>query len=243
MIPPLSFVSQQGQSAGVDDVNIHSDVDAVNIFGHIGHMTNQTGAYHHGGLRAALLAEAAAMIAEGGAASVTMRAIGQRLGVSRTAPYRHFADKTALLVAVAAAGFSRLKSRLQTIDTGAPPPGVEWLRRMGEEYVRFALENPAHYRLMYGKEALTRQDRPELREAAIALFEQLVGVIQAHQKSGGIKRQDPRAQAYVAWSAVHGLASLWIEGHILATDDIDGLIRQTTRTVLDGMRVRRGRGA
>ncbi len=206
-------------------------------------MTNQTGAYHHGGLRAALLAEAAAMIAEGGAASVTMRAIGQRLGVSRTAPYRHFADKTALLVAVAAAGFSRLKSRLQTIDTGAPPPGVEWLRRMGEEYVRFALENPAHYRLMYGKEALTRQDRPELREAAIALFEQLVSVIQAHQRSGGIKRQDPRAQAYVAWSAVHGLASLWIEGHILATDDIDGLIRQTTRTVLDGMRVRRGRGA
>jgi AcrR family transcriptional regulator len=204
-------------------------------------MTDETGAYHHGDLRAALLAEAAAMIAEGGAASVTMRAIGQRLGVSRAAPYRHFADKTALLVAVAAAGFDRLKSRLQTIDTGAPRSSVEQLRRMGEEYVRFAVENPAHYRLMYGKEALTRQDRPELSEAAIALFEQLVSVIQAHQKSGGIKRQDPRAQAYVAWSAMHGLASLWIEGHILATDDIDGLIRQTTRTVLDGMRVRRSR--
>ncbi len=205
-------------------------------------MTNRAGAYHHGDLRAALLAEAAAMIAEGGAASVTMRAIGRRLGVSRAAPYRHFADKNALLVAVAADGFDRLKSRLQTTDAGGPRSGVERFRRMGEEYVRFALENPAHYRLMYGKEALTRQDRPELREAAIALFEQLVKVIQAHQRSGGIKRQDPRAQAYVAWSAVHGLASLWIEGHILATDDIDGLIRQTTRTVLDGMRVRPRRG-
>ena len=206
-------------------------------------MTNQTGAYHHGDLRAALLAEATAMIAGGGAASVTMRAIGRRLGVSRAAPYRHFANKTALLVAVAAAGFDRLKDRLQTTDAGAPRSSVERLRRMGEEYVRFALENPAHYRLMYGKEALTRQDQPELREAAIALFEQLVGVIKAHQRSGGIKRQDPRTQAYVAWSAVHGLASLWIEGHILATDDIDGLIRQTTRTVLEGMRVRRRRGA
>ncbi len=204
-------------------------------------MSNQTGAYHHGDLRAALLAEATAMIAGGGAASVTMRAIGRRLGVSRAAPYRHFADKTALLVAVAADGFNRLKSRLQTVDGGGPRSSVERFRRMGEEYVRFALENPAHYRLMYGKEALTRQDRPELREAAIALFEQLVSVIQAHQRSGGIKRQDPRAQAYVAWSAVHGLASLWIEGHILATDDIDGLIRQTTRTLLDGMRVRRRR--
>ena len=67
-------------------------------------------------------------------------------------------------------------------------------------------------------------------------------MIQAHQRSGAIKRQDPLAQAYVAWSAVHGLASLWIEGQILASDDIDGLIRQTTRTVLDGMRVRPRRG-
>jgi AcrR family transcriptional regulator len=206
-------------------------------------MTDKAGTYHHGDLRAALLDEAAAMIAEGGAASVTMREIGRRLGVSRAAPYRHFADRTALLVAVAAAGFDRLKDRLQTTAAGAPRSGVERLRRMGEEYVRFALENPAHYRLMYGKEALTRQDLPELREAANAIFEQLVAVIQAHQKSGGIKRQDPRAQAYVAWSAVHGLASLWIEGQIQATDDVDGLIRQTTRTVLDGMRVRRRSGA
>ena len=110
---------------------------------------------------------------------------------------------------------------------------------MGEEYVRFAIENPAHYRLMYGREALTREDAPELREAAIALFEQLVAAIKAHQRNGVIKRQDPRLQAYVAWSAVHGLASLVIEGHILAYDDVDELIRQTTRTLLDGMRVRR----
>ena len=205
-------------------------------------MTNQTGPYHHGDLRAALLAEAAAMIAEGGAASVTMRAIGRRLGVSRAAPYRHFADKTVLLAGVAADGFDRLRNRLQNIDGGGPRSSVEHFRHMGEEYVRFAVENPAHYRLMYGKEALARQERPELREAAIALFEQLVSVIQAHQRSGAIKRQDARAQAYVAWSAVHGLASLWIEGHIQATDDIDGLIRQTTRTILDGMRVGRRRG-
>ncbi|MCH7856797.1 MAG: TetR/AcrR family transcriptional regulator [Gemmatimonadetes bacterium] len=205
-------------------------------------MTDQTGPYHHGDLRAALLAEAAVMIAEGGSAGVTMRAIGQRLGVSRAAPYRHFADKTALLVAVAANGFRRLGGRLQAIDAGGKRSSVERLRRLGEEYVRFALENPAHYRLMYGREALTREELPELREAAEALFEQFVEVIRAHQRSGLIKRQNARAQAYVAWSAVHGLASLVIEGQIHGTDDIEGLIRQTTRTVLDGMRVRRGGG-
>ncbi len=200
-------------------------------------MTDQDGAYHHGDLQAALLEEAATMIAEGGAASLTMREIGRRLGVSRAAPYRHFPDKTALLVAVAKAGFTRLGRRLQTVDMGASESGLEQLRRIGEEYVRFALENPAHYRLMYGKEALTRKDLPELRGAANALFEQLVAVFQVHQRSGAIKRQDPRVQAYVAWSAVHGLASLVIEGQIMAPVDIDELVQQTTQTVLDGMRI------
>lgn len=206
-------------------------------------MTDRTDAYHHGDLRAALLAEAAAMIADGGAASVTMREIGRRLGVSRAAPYRHFADKTALLVAVAAAGFARLGRRLQEADVESPTSGVDQLRRIGEEYVRFALENPAHYRLMYGKEAITRQDRPKLREAGDALLAQLVDLFKAHQRAGTIKRQNPQVQAYVAWSAVHGLASLVLEGQIQAVDEIDALIRQTTRTLLDGMRASSRRGS
>lgn len=199
-------------------------------------MDKPNGAYHHGDLRTALLDEAAAMIAEGGTEIVTMRALGERLGVSRAAAYRHFEDKTALLVAVAAAGFRRLNERLQEIGAGAPSSSLERARRMGEEYVRFALENPAHYRLMYGREAMERQNLPELRDAGSALFEQLVNVIRAYQESGGIRQQDPRAQAYVAWSAVHGLASLLIDGQIMSTVDVDALIRQTTQTVLDGMR-------
>ena len=193
-------------------------------------------AYHHGDLRAALLAEAAAMIDEGGTSSVTMRAIGRRLGVSRSAAYRHFADKSALLVAVAAAGFGRLRDRLEAVGAGAPGAEIERLRRVGEEYVRFALENPGHYRLMYGKEAVTREDRPELREAANVLFDELVRIVRTHQRNGTIKRKDPHQQAYVAWGAVHGLASLLIEGQILTAVDVDGLIRQTTSTLLDGMR-------
>jgi AcrR family transcriptional regulator len=202
-------------------------------------MTPDSSAYHHGDLRAALLAEAAEMIDEGGTSSVTMRAIGRRLGVSRSAPYRHFADKSALLVAVAAAGFGRLRDRLEAVGAGAPDAGIERLRKVGEEYVRFALENPGHYRLMYGKEAITREDRPELREAANALFDELVHVVRTYQRSGTIKQQDPHLQAYVAWGAVHGLASLLIEGQILTAVDVDGLIRQTTSTLLDGMRAGR----
>jgi AcrR family transcriptional regulator len=198
-------------------------------------MTNQTSTYHHGDLRAALLVEAAAMIADGGAASLTMRAIGQRVGVSRAAPYRHFPGKAALLVAVAAAGFDRLGDRVRAVGADGSQPGIEQMRRIGEEYVHFALENPAHYRLMYGKESLAREELPELREAANALFEHFVTVIEAHQQTGLIKRQDARALAYVAWSAVHGLASLLIDGQIQAAVDAEGLIRQTTQTLMEGM--------
>lgn len=203
-------------------------------------MTDDTSSYHHGDLRVSLLTEAADMIAEGGAGSVTMRELGRRLGVSRSAPYRHFPDKSALLVAVAAAGFQRLGARLQSVEIRSGESGLEHLRRIAEEYVRFALANPAHYRLMYGREALTREDQPELKEAANALFEELVELIESYQRDGLIKLEDPRAQAYVAWGAVHGLASLLIEGQILATVDVDALIRQTTSTLLDGMRARVG---
>ena len=201
-------------------------------------MNEQTSPYHHGSLRAALLAEAETMIAEGGAGSVTMREIGRRVGVSRAAPYRHFADKNSLLVAVAAIGFERLRDRLRSSGAAAPRSSVERFRRMGQEYVRFAIENPAHYRLMYGNEALARIDQPELREVANSLFDQLVEVFHAHQRDSGIKKQDPRTQAYVAWSAVHGLASLVIEGQMLTHVDVDALIKQTTQTLLDGMRTR-----
>ncbi|MCG8467763.1 MAG: TetR/AcrR family transcriptional regulator [Gemmatimonadetes bacterium] len=201
-------------------------------------MTKSAAPYHHGSLKDALVDEAAAMIAEGGVDGVTMRAIGERLGVSRAAPYRHFPDKTALIVAVAATGFARLSHRLRSVDAEAAGASLGRIRRMGEEYIRFAIENPAHYRVMYGKEALARREQPELRQAGDAIFDHLVDVLRAHQRSGGIKRQDPRVQAYVAWSAAHGLASLLIEEQILADVDVDAVIGQTTNALLNGLRRR-----
>jgi AcrR family transcriptional regulator len=222
----------------VDDVNIHVYVDGVNTLVHVGFMANTTRPYHHGDLRTALIAEAATMIAEGGAGSVTMRALGRRLEVSRAAAYRHFADKGALMVAVAASGFERLSTLLEEIDAGSAGDSPDRLPRMGEAYVRFALENPAYYRLMYGREALARVDVPELREAANALFDGLVGVFLVQQRAGVIRRQDPRAQAYVAWGAAHGLASLLIDGQILTAVDVDRLIQQMGVTLMEGLRAR-----
>lgn len=203
-------------------------------------MSSARGSYHHGDLRASLLREAARMIGEGGVNGVTMRAIGERLGVSRAAPYRHFADKTALLTAVAAAGFEDLNARLLQIDANAPASDVDRFRRMGEAYVRFALEKPAQYRLMYGEHSLARDEAPELRAAANSLFAHLVAVIESQQQAGRIRADDPRDQAYIAWGAMHGLASLLIDGQIQAAADVDRLIERAARTVLDGMRAEAG---
>jgi AcrR family transcriptional regulator len=199
-------------------------------------MSSSAPGYHHGNLRASLLEETARMIAEAGVGSVTMRALGERLGVSRAAAYRHFPDKTSLLAAVAAVGFENLNAKLLRIDADAPASGMERFRLLGEAYVLFALDNPAHYRLMYGEQSLARSEVPELRAAADRLFAHLAAIIESQQKAGRVKREDPQMLAYIAWSAMHGLASLLIDGQIDAATDVDQLIRHATRTVLDGMR-------
>ena len=105
--------------------------------------------YHHGNLRRALLDEALATIRAEGVDGLTLREIGARVGVSRTALYRHFADKRALLAAVATEGFRTLRQQLITAweDGGR---GRAAFDSMGVAYVRFAVANPAHYRVMFG---------------------------------------------------------------------------------------------
>src|ERR671910_159369 len=103
--------------------------------------------YHHGNLRRALLDEALATIRDEGVDGVTLREIGARLGVSRTALYRHFADKGALLTTVATEGFRALRLGLVTAwEEGGRDD--EAFRAMGVAYVRFAVANPSHYRVM-----------------------------------------------------------------------------------------------
>src|SRR5918995_5657601 len=106
--------------------------------------------YHHGNLRRGLLDEALATIRTEGVERLTLREIGARLGVSRTALYRHFADKRALLAAVATEGFRTLREQLVSAweEGGRSPVGSQ---AMGAAYVRFAVANPSHYRVMFSR--------------------------------------------------------------------------------------------
>ena len=190
--------------------------------------------YHHGDLRRALLDVASGVLAREGVSALTLRGLASGVGVSRTAPYRHFADKDALLEAVAAEGFARLEESVHLArEAGASTP--EAFVRLAQTYVGFALEHPAHYRLMYGREAISRRQRPALQTAADALYDELVAALTEAQKAGVVRAGDPGPLASVAWAQVHGLAMLLVEGQMEAPEDAMALTALAARSLLDGL--------
>jgi AcrR family transcriptional regulator len=191
--------------------------------------------YHHGNLRAALLENAAEMIAEGGVESVTMRALSRRIGVFRTAPYRHFANKAALLAGVAEEGFKRLQQCLQAVKEHEEEDILAGFREMGMAYVQFAVENPSHYRLMFSRETSNFEAYPDLAATAKVVFDTLMTTIERGQAANKIKSGDSRALAYAAWATVHGLSWLWIDGQISDLTDLKELTNVATHTLIEGM--------
>jgi AcrR family transcriptional regulator len=188
------------------------------------------GHYHHGDLRRALLQEAVRVIQAEGVAVLTLRSVGERLGVSRTALYRHFSDKAALLAAVAGEGFRTLRLELLAAWGSG---GVEQFDAMGMAYVRFAVAHPSHYRVMFGG-FVTGQTDPEFEAEAGGAFQALVDAIVALQQSGRMRRDDPLRMANFIWAVVHGIAMLAIDRQIehqgLAVEDVARFALERVRT-------------
>jgi AcrR family transcriptional regulator len=169
--------------------------------------------YHHGDLRSALVREAARTIREEGVNGVTLRDVGKRLGVSRTALYRHFADKSALFAAIAREGFQAFARDLRNAWQTAGG-GRTGLSAMGAAYVRFAVENPAHYRIMFGGFKHLSDSDAALRGDAAASFHVLVDAIASMQSAGVIRGDDRMALGHFIWATVHGIAMLAIDGQL-----------------------------
>ena len=176
------------------------------------------GQYHHGDLRRALVEEAVRTIDRDGVAALTLRSIGDHLGVSRTALYRHFSDKPALLAAVGREGFRLLRLALTEAwqQQGRGRAGFE---AMGLAYVRFAVAHPAHYRVMFGGfiESCAKDDA--FVEEAKAAFQVLVDSLIEQQQMGLVRKDDPLLLARMIWSLVHGIAMLAIDGQLRGADE------------------------
>lgn len=180
--------------------------------------------YHHGNLRRALIDEALATIRAEGVDALTLREIGARVGVSRTALYRHFADKRALLTAVATEGFRILRERLASAweDGGR---GDAAFTSMGIAYVRFAVDNPSHYRVLFGGFVDRETRDAELTAEAEGAFQVLVDALAALQREGVMRgTDDTLLMARHVWALVHGIAMLGIVGQLPEPGAVDGLM-------------------
>ena len=192
-------------------------------------------AYHHGNLRRALLDEALATIRAEGVGALTLREIGARLGVSRTALYRHFADKQALLAAVATEGFRTLRQQLLAAwEQGGRGPAA--FTSMGEIYVRFAVANPSHYRVMFGGFVDPKASEPDLAAEAAGAFQALVDALAALQRDRLVRGDDPEQMARFVWAVVHGIAMLGIDGRLREAGGVEDLMRYALERLQTGVR-------
>lgn len=185
--------------------------------------------YHHGDLKRALIDAARALLEKEGAAGTSLRAAARKAGVSQTAPYHHFADKNALLAAVAAEGYNEFDALMRQMMAKAGDDSHAKLFESGVAYVKFATKHPALFKLMFGSAIEKTGTFPELVEAGDRAFRTLldnVTAVLAERKGGGAPsgataadRQDVGADADVVmttalsvWSRVHGLATLLVDG-------------------------------
>lgn len=193
--------------------------------------------YHHGTLRPALVAEAVRLLAEGDPAALSLREVARRLGVSPAAPYRHFADKDALLAAVAQEGFQLLRGELEGAAASHPDEPLPQLADIGWAYVRFALLQPQYFQVMFGRAATPQTRYPELLAAGRSAFGILQRVIEGGQRAGRVAPGDPRELAIAAWAQVHGLATLLLERQLPPEDfaEAEVLVRRCLHIQLVGL--------
>jgi AcrR family transcriptional regulator len=196
--------------------------------------------YHHGSLRRALLERAEQALAEAGPQRLSLRELAREIGVSHAAPRRHFADKQALLDALAESGFARLGAELDAADARAPSAFRARLTAVARAYVRFAVEHGALLALMYATKH--RPDGPDLGDVARRAFATPIAVIADGQRDGDVVSGDPERVATLVWATIHGIASMAASG-LLQDAPIDQVVADAVERLDLGLRPRAMTGA
>jgi AcrR family transcriptional regulator len=182
------------------------------------------------------------LVAEKGVQGLTLREAARRVGVSQAAPYRHFADKKELLLAVGEAGFRAMHEDILKEVAKAPTAPPARLSAIGVAYVRFAAERPALFRVMFGQELARADGSPSAEQSAMMVFQELVAEILRGQGSGDFRSDDPLGLAVGCWSIAHGLAVIFVEGLLerrqlapAAASTPEPLTRMVTQLLIDGL--------
>lgn len=162
-------------------------------------------------LRTAILEASLALIDKEGVQGLSMREVARRLGVTHQAPYHHFEGRGAILQAIVEEGFSKLGTAL----TRALKPGgsaLENYAATGHAYVRFALTHSAYFRVMFRPELVPVRDPLKIVAKGDDAFAVLIDCVRALQREGHVGPGDPMPMVLLSWAAVHGIASLTLDG-------------------------------
>lgn len=164
-------------------------------------------------LRQQILDASVSLIETQGLAALSMREVARRAGVSHQAPYHYFPDRQAILAAVAGEGFRRLGAALHTVVTAPSRKGaIGRLEAGGRAYVGFALSSPGYFRVMFRPELVDLDAHPEALAEAQGAFAALQALVGGLVEEGVIEAKEAPAMVTTAWSMVHGLSSLLLDG-------------------------------
>ena len=161
-------------------------------------------------LRELLIAEGTSLLSEVAVSQLSLREVARRAGVSQTAPGYHFGDRAGLLAAISANGFRELSARRLALLDGVND-AEQRLRITMLAYVRFAIERPALFHLMFGPEIADKRVHQNLSDAALGSFRLLTSVVAGFTAAHGILQAETSSIAFSVWSATHGLATLLID--------------------------------
>lgn len=179
----------------------------------------------HENLREACITQAIQIIETSGLENLSFREVARRLGVSHQAPYKHFPSRDHILAAIVQRTFKEFATFLDAVPVSEDP--AEELEALGNRYLRYALENPLQYRLMFGTPLPDLADHPEMMDGAQHAFDRLLRIIERMTLPAAATHN-----AMFAWSTIHGLASL-LEAQVMAKIALsEEAVAESTRAVM-----------
>lgn len=192
--------------------------------------------YHHGNLKEDLIQIALDFIAKEDVDKLTLKVLADATGTSRSAIYKHFKNKDALIEAMIVRGFDKFDADTTVYLKDTNKSLIDRFYLTGKLYVEFARENPNLYRLLFGKKyAHIREETLSIKDEDCSGFAALKKMVEEAQQQGVYKKEDSYKQSIVIWATMHGVASLIIDGFMDVEEVYEDLYNTLFETLLVGM--------
>ena len=192
--------------------------------------------YHHGNLKEEFLTIAFEFIHTEDVDKLTLKVLSDATGTSRSAIYRHFSSKDALMEEIIRRGFEEFDAITSPILLNQELPLVDRFYNTSKIYIQWAKENPNLYRLLFGRKyAYIREEILSIKEESCDAFGALKKAVEEGQRSGILKKEDSLRQSVVIWASLHGLSSLIIDGFLDVAELSEELVDDMFKSLLSGV--------